>query len=86
MRKVLCDPVANRPHTDVLAEKEECYEKIHDSQHNSTYFAQVKLIVITTTQVTLQRCFYEPIEMDTLPSLTSNFALSCTRPTHLFRM
>ena len=32
VRKVLCDPMANRPHTYVLGEKGECYIGIHNSQ------------------------------------------------------
>ena len=32
VRKVLCDPLVNRPHTNVLTEKDECYVGIHDSQ------------------------------------------------------
>ena len=32
VRKVLCNPLANRPCRDVLAEKIECYIGMHDSQ------------------------------------------------------
>ena len=43
IHKVLCDPLANLPHMDMLAEKDECYVGIPDSQEKVHLFRSSKV-------------------------------------------
>ena len=51
VHKVLYDPLANRPRTDVLTERNEVCVGIHDSkEYVATYFARAKSVAISIEQ------------------------------------
>ena len=39
----VCDPLANRPHRDVLAEKDDCYIGIYDSREQVALICSRKI-------------------------------------------